>query len=181
VTDADNAASFATDATRAGGSEAAREVLLRPATEADVEAIARLWHEGWRDGHEGNVPEALHEHRDLAQFVDRARRALSTTTVAIVDSAIAGFVTLHDDEVEQIYVDRAARGLGAAAALLDHAEAELARHYDVAWLAVVAGNERARRFYAKRGWRDAGPFAYEAAVDGGTFALTAHRYEKCVR
>ena len=168
-----------TSMTRSGGDPT--EVLLRPATEADVEAIALLWHEGWPDGHEGNVPEELSQHRDLAQFVDRARRALAATTVAIVDGALAGFVTVHDDEVEQVYVDRRARGAGVAAALLDHAEAELAKHYEVAWLAVVAGNERARSFYAKRGWHDAGPFTYEAAVDGGTFALTAHRYEKRVR
>jgi GNAT superfamily N-acetyltransferase len=49
-----------------------------------------------------------------------------------------------------------------------------------AWLAVVAGNTRARRFYQRRGWSDEGPFDYAAAVPGGTIAVPAHRYVKPV-
>jgi hypothetical protein len=51
----------------------------------------------------------------------------------------------------------------------------------VAWLAVVAGNARARRFYAREGWHDAGPFEYVAQVDGGGIPLACHRYERRVR
>jgi hypothetical protein len=46
------------------------------------------------------------------------------------------------------------------------------------WLAVVAGNTRARRFYARNGWRDAGLFEHEAPIEGGSISLAAHRYEK---
>jgi hypothetical protein len=34
-------------------------VRLRPAAAADLAAIARIWREGWVDGHQGHVPEAL--------------------------------------------------------------------------------------------------------------------------
>jgi ribosomal protein S18 acetylase RimI-like enzyme len=43
-----------------------------------------------------------------------------------------------------------------------------------AWLAVAAGNTRARRFYERSGWIDEGPFEY-AAPDSGV-RLTCHRY-----
>ena len=47
-----------------------------------------------------------------------------------------------------------------------------------AWLAVVAGNARARRFYERRGWSDGGPFEYAAAGDHGPIPVPSHRYVK---
>ena len=41
------------------------------------------------------------------------------------------------------------------------------------WLAVVAGNARARRFYERSGWTDEGPFAYLA--DGPDGLITVAR------
>lgn len=49
-----------------------------------------------------------------------------------------------------------------------------------AWLAVVAGNARACRFYERCGWTDEGLFDYAAAISGGTIAVPAHRYVKLV-
>ncbi|HEX6336005.1 MAG TPA: GNAT family N-acetyltransferase [Jiangellaceae bacterium] len=154
------------------------EINLRQATGADVEAIAALWHAGWPDGHLGNVPDELAEHRQLADFLRLVPARMDTTTVAASGDGIVGFVTVHDDEVEQMYVARSARGSGAAATLLTHAEQTIARQHDRAWLAVVAGNVRARRFYERQGWQDSGPFDYLAEVDGGTFTVPCHRYEK---
>ena len=150
---------------------------LRPATHADAEAIAALWHAGWPDGHLGNVPDELLEHRRLADFRRLATARIDATTVAETDEII-GFVTVHDDEVEQMYVAKSARGSGVAAQLLTHAELTIANRHDRAWLAVVAGNVRARRFYERQGWQDAGAFDYLAEVDGGTFAVPCYRYEK---
>ena len=42
----------------------------------------------------------------------------------------------------------------------------------------VAGNERARRFYERQGWTDAGLFDYTAPGDTGPIAVRAHRYER---
>jgi MFS family permease len=47
-----------------------------------------------------------------------------------------------------------------------------------AWLAVVAGNACARRFYTRMGWRDMGRFIYQAQTDHGMVAVPAHRYER---
>ena len=153
-------------------------ITLRPATPDDVETIATVWHRGWRDGHLGHVPDSLHPHRQLAHFLERVPPRLHQTTVATVGSSVVGFVTVHDDEVEQIYVAESARGGGAATALLRHAEQAIAARFDRAWLAVVAGNSRARRFYERSGWRDAGAFDYAAEISGGSIPVPCLRYEK---
>lgn len=157
------------------------EIRFRAATDDDVEAIAAVWHRGWADGHAGHVPAGLQAYRTLDHFRDLVPSRIPTTTVAIADDRVVGFVTVHDDEVEQVYVDASARGSGMAAALLDRGEEVVGETYDRAWLAVVAGNVRARRFYERRGWVDAGPFDYSAETDAGTFMVPALRYEKDLR
>jgi ribosomal protein S18 acetylase RimI-like enzyme len=154
-------------------------VRLRPATAADLSAIATIWSEGWADGHEGHVPDALAAERAPASFQPRATERIDSTWVADIGGAVAGFVVVVDAEVEQIYVDRSWRGRGVAERLLRHAEAEIGKGgRRTAWLAVVAGNTRARRFYAKLGWRDGGPFTYLAQTGTGTVPVPAHRYER---
>lgn len=155
--------------------------VLRPATPDDFEDIATIWHQGWSDGHLGHVPEGLHEHRQWEDFQALVPQRVRDTTVATIDARVVGFVTVHSDEVEQIYVAAKARGGGTATALLQHAEKVIAETSDLAWLAVVAGNARARRFYARNGWYDAGEFDYSAQVEGGTFIVPCHRYEKRLR
>jgi ribosomal protein S18 acetylase RimI-like enzyme len=160
--------------------EPVQAATLRAATPEDIESIATLWHRGWFDGHRGHVPEALVEHRRLEDFRQRVPPRLAGTTVAARGRDVVGFVTVHDDEVEQVYVAPHARGGGVANALLRHAEQRIANGFDAAWLAVAAGNQRARRFYEKSGWRDAGAFDYAAEITGGTFLVACRRYEKPV-
>lgn len=157
------------------------EITLRPATPQDADAIATVWHGGWRDGHLGNVPEALLPYRELTHFRDRVPARIPHTTVATIGASVVGFVTIHDDEVEQVYVAREARGGGAANALLREAEERIAARHEAAWLAVVAGNARARRFYARNGWVDGGAFDYPAEIPGGTIPVPSHRYVKRLR
>jgi ribosomal protein S18 acetylase RimI-like enzyme len=153
-------------------------ISLRSATPDDIDAIAGVWHKAWRDGHLGHVPDGLLPHRELASFRDRVPPRVPHTTVATIESRLVGFVTVHDDEVEQVYVAEEARGGGAANALLRHAEESIAARFDRAWLAVVAGNARARRFYERNGWSDAGGFDYAAQIPGGTMLVPSRRYEK---
>jgi ribosomal protein S18 acetylase RimI-like enzyme len=169
--------------TRHGGppaSPATPELSLRAATSDDVDAIAEVWHRGWLDGHLGHVPEAIREHRRPEDFRRRIPPRLPQTTVATLASRVVGFVTVHADELEQIYVAESARGGGVANALLRRAEEVIAARFDVAWLAVVADNGRARRFYERNGWRDAGGFDYAAEITGGTLPVPCRRYEKHV-
>jgi len=152
--------------------------VVRKATPADLAPVALIWQIGWADGHLGHVPSELVRHRGPEQFVSRTRDRLAYTWVAESQGDPMGFVMVKGDEVEQIYVDRAARGTGVAALLLRTAEAEIrGAGYRTAWLAVVAGNQRARAFYARLGWRDAGPMSYLAETEAGPLAIPTHRYE----
>jgi len=157
---------------------------LRVATSDDTEAIAQVWYTGWADGHRGNVPVELEAHRNLDQFRARVPARIATTTVAVnpggPGGTVVGFVVVHDAEIEQIYVAAATRGSGIADALLRHGEHQIAARFPIAWLAVVAGNARARRFYERSGWSDAGAIDYPAEIGGGTLVIPTRRYEKPV-
>jgi putative acetyltransferase len=154
---------------------------VRRASPDDAGAIARIWHRGWADGHAGHVPDALYRHRTEETYPPRVRERLGTTWVAEVDGVVAGFVVVVGDEVEQVYVDATARGSGVAASLLACAEELVATAgHDRAWLAVVAGNARARRFYERSGWVDVGPLDYAAETAEGTVVVPCRRYEKAL-
>ncbi|GIF53378.1 ribosomal protein S18 acetylase RimI-like enzyme [Asanoa ferruginea] len=157
------------------------KVTLRPASDDDASAIASIWQSGWADGHLGNVPDALVAVRTPESFQVRAVEGVAHTTVAVVGGVVAGFVMVVDDEVEQVYVGRAHRGSGVAALLLAEAERLVAAEgYREAWLAVVAGNARARSFYERSGWSDAGVFDYPANTADGPIPVPCHRYVKPV-
>ena len=152
--------------------------VIRPATDEDVDDLARIWHEAWGDGHRGNVPDALVRHRGRDQFTPRAAERIATSWVGEVGGRPVGFVTVLEDEIEQIFVDSTARGSGMAGLLLERGQRAIrdAGHAN-AWLAVVAGNARARAFYEKSGWRDVGPFDYQAQTDDGPIDVPCRRYE----
>jgi GNAT superfamily N-acetyltransferase len=153
----------------------------RDAQPDEIDALASLWHEGWRDAHTGIVPVELARLRTLDNFRDRLRAALDATRVIGPPGAPLGFTMLKGDELYQLYVSRPARGTGVAAVLMSDAERRLAaRGVTTAWLACAIGNERAARFYEKQGWRRAGTVANPAETSAGTFMLDVWRYEKIV-
>ncbi|HTX07971.1 MAG TPA: hypothetical protein VME22_05130 [Solirubrobacteraceae bacterium] len=50
-----------------------------------------------------------------------------------------------------------------------------------AWLALVAGNARARRFYERSGWIDQGPIDYPAVSERGPISVPSRPCAKRVR
>jgi GNAT superfamily N-acetyltransferase len=155
------------------------DVTLRPARPDDAGAIAAIWYQGWCEGHLGHVPDQLLAVRTRESFAVRAAQRVADTVVAVVDAGVAGFVMVVADEVEQVYVSDRHRGSGVANVLLAEAERLVAANgHEHAWLAVVAGNVRARRFYERNGWSDMGPFLYAARSAEGPIAVPCHRYEK---
>ena len=155
---------------------------IRPAGDADMAAVADLWHEGWHDGHAGHVPDGLTAVRTLDAFHERTPSRVADTAVAVSGTGVLlGFVMVVGDEVEQLFVGRASRGTDLAALLLTEAERRVAAAgHSSAWLAVVAGNARARRFYEKQGWSDGGDLPYEVTAGGQTFVSPCRRYTKPV-
>ena len=154
-------------------------LTIRPATAQDAERIAEIWAPGWRDGHLGHVPDELLEHRAIDAFRPRIAASLPRTHVVVIDGEIAGFTMIDGDEVDQLYVDAAYRGQGVAAPLLSWAAERIrSSGHPVPWLAVATGNARARHFYEREGWTDAGEFSYPAEIGGGRHVpVSCHRME----
>jgi ribosomal protein S18 acetylase RimI-like enzyme len=152
-------------------------VELRRAAHADAVGVARIWREGWADAHLGHVPAALVAARAAGSFDERAHERVADTIVATRAGVVAGFVMVDGDQVDQLYLDRSARGGGIGAALLGAGEqAVIAAGHPRAWLAVATGNTSARRFYERQGWIDDGPFVHEAPIADGAVAVDCHRF-----
>jgi len=152
--------------------------LIRPATADDAAAIARIWHAGFIDGHTGHVPEEIWAYRRPADFAARVPGLIELATVAEINGDVVGFAMVQGDEVYQLYVDTSARGTGVAALLLAEGEVQISRAHSVGWLAVVEGNSRARRFYARAGWSEAGAMEQPSYAGAETIMVPALRYEK---
>ena len=156
-------------------------MTLRRARPEDADDIAEIWSRGWRDGHLGLVPEQLTAARTEESFHLRAAERVGDTTAALVDGAIAGFIMVVGDEVEQIYVSPAHFGKGVAGALMTEAESQVAAGgHDIAWLAVAIGNTRARAFYEKTGWVNVADLPYQVEALGEKYISPCRRYEKRV-
>jgi ribosomal protein S18 acetylase RimI-like enzyme len=105
---------------------------------------------------------------------ERARRGPSGDPV--------GFCIVTGAELYQLYVSARSRGSGVSAALIADAEARLSESgVQTAWLACAIGNERAARFYEKRGWSRVGTMVYRLDASAGASSLEVLRYEKSVR
>lgn len=156
-----------------------RPVLFRLARPADAPEVARIWLHSWRDGHLGHVPEELAAVRTPESFATRAAERVGDTLVAVVDGAVAGFVMVVAEEVEQVYVAAPHRGTGVAGLLLTEAE-RLVREggHRRAWLVAAEGNARARRFYERQGWVDEGRVDHPAQGPDGPIPVPCHRYTK---
>src|SRR5215207_7372565 len=129
----------------------------RHAEPREIDRIAQVWYDAWQDAHAAIVPAELTRLRTLESFRQRIADALTDVRVVGAPNAPIGFCLLKGDELYQLFVSAAARGTGAAVALIDDAEGRLrARGVETAWLACAIGNDRAARFYEKRGWQRVG-------------------------
>jgi GNAT superfamily N-acetyltransferase len=156
-----------------------RDMNVRSATEADVEPLARLWYDGWRDAHAEILPAELARLRTLESLRDRLPAMLPSVRTIGAAGAPLGFHFVRDRELNQLYVTREARGAGVAAALIVDAEARLRdAGVEVAWLACAIANDRAARFYEKCGWRRVGTVVEHVPIPDGTLPLEVWRYEK---
>jgi len=152
---------------------------VRSADAAEIDRLARLWHDGWHQTHASLVPQELIRLRTPESFCERLQAAFPNVHVAGPIGAPIGFYVLEGDELSQLFVSPEAHGSGVAAALISDAEARLAEHgVETAWLACAIGNVRAARFYEKSGWRLSGTVVNPAETSSGPFPLEVWRYEK---
>jgi len=155
---------------------------VRPATEAELDRLAVIWHEGWHEAHSAILPAELTRIRTLESFRDRLRAALPRVRTVGPEGEPVGFCIVQGDELYQLFVSARARASGVAATLVADAEARLAAAgYGVGWLACAIGNGRAARFYEKCGWRRVGTMINPLDTPDGVLPLEVWRYEKRLR
>lgn len=143
---------------------------MRAAALSDAASIARVHVAAWQSGYEGLLPSSYLGELSVAQRTARWKQILAVpsdnaahTLVAERTGAVVGFASVgssRDDDADTstgelwaIYVHPDHWGTGAGHALHQRAiQALLHAGCAVATLWVLAGNERAARFYARHGW-----------------------------
>jgi GNAT superfamily N-acetyltransferase len=152
---------------------------VRSAGPAEIDHLARLWHDVWHQSHAPLSPPELVRLRTLENFRERLQASLTDIQVVGPLGAPIGFCVLKGEELYQLFVAPEAHGSGIAAALIADAEARLAaRGVELKWLTCAIGNHRAARFYQKSGWRLAGTIVNPAETSSGPFPVEVWRYEK---
>jgi len=152
---------------------------VRPIVPDDNDALARIWYEGWHEAHAHHVPRELVVLRTLPSFSDRIADMGDRMRVAGSAGAPVGLCAIRDGELDQLFVARAARGTGNAAALLANGEARLASSgVRRAFLLCVPQNIRAARFYARHDWVNMGECDEPVFTADGPFPLRVLRFEK---
>ena len=171
-------------------------LVVRPLTDADIDAVAALNVRTWQAGYAGIMPAEVLDALDPAAFAE-TRRSRSAppgaqTLVAADGGTIVGFVSFGPHsrqhggaeyvdgigEIYAIYVTPERWGTGAGHALMAAARQALAAvgHAEMR-LWVLAENHRARRFYERAG------MAPDGARDtftppGGAAELAEMRYSQ---
>ena len=151
----------------------------RLALPADLDPLARLWHDGWREAHLAHVPHELTAKRTLRSFRNRLAAFGEDLRTAGPAGAPLGFCAIREDELDQLFVAPEARGTGLAATLLADAEARLyAKGVRRPHLLCVIQNARAARFYESQGWENMGIAREAVQTEEGPFFFDVLRFEK---
>ena len=142
-------------------------MIVRPATPADIDAIARVHVQAWRESYIGLVPPEAFEHHSLETRIAQWRLTLSDadrSTLACEDEgAIRGFVSggpikwtglSTDSEVASLYLLDAVKRRGIGGTLFRQFMSVLARRgFASCGLWTLTNNVAARRFYEAMGGR----------------------------
>jgi ribosomal protein S18 acetylase RimI-like enzyme len=142
-------------------------VIIRPAREEDVPALADLARRTWLDAFGDSLaPEDAEAAADETRSEERFRRALGERTILVAedDGALVGYAELGDDTLHRLYIETAHQGRGIGRTLLDAALAHprLAAAPRVS-LQVWEKNPRAIRLYESVGFRRSGTAQFELA------------------
>jgi GNAT superfamily N-acetyltransferase len=142
-------------------------VEVRTALPADAIAVAEVHVRSWQVAYRGLLSDAYlaslrSEDRAARYTFDRTGARDPATIVALVGGAIVGFATTgparHDQDLRvgellALYVDPPVWGRGIGRRLVVEARRRLLENgFAEAILWVLAGNDRAERFYRADGW-----------------------------
>ena len=121
---------------------------MRPATEADIPAMAAVSSASYRIAFAGILPAAVLAQRSPEHFRERFAETWPRMAVAEHDGRIVAFSLVTSGHIDMLFVDPERLGQGAGIALLRAAERNGALT-----LECFADNAPARAFYEHAGWR----------------------------
>lgn len=139
-------------------------LTVRQAVPGDAMAVAVVHVRSWQVGYRGLVPDQVLDRMAPEDRVARydfgpERSGGPLTLVAVDGEALCGFATIGParsgtpGELWALYVDPDRWRLGVGRLLIEQARTRLVqRGFKEAILWVMAGNERAERFYRSDGW-----------------------------
>ncbi len=141
---------------------------IRAATEADVGRITEIHNQAIPAG-DAEWTEQLHTDAERLAWMRERTESGRPVIVAVGDDHVVGVASYGDFRESScregfrfvcehsVYVDEAARGSGAAAALMDELQS-LARESGLRWMVATidADNERSLAFHRRRGFVEVG-------------------------
>jgi GNAT superfamily N-acetyltransferase len=141
---------------------------LRAAERNELEEIGRLYHAVWRETQAPLQPAGVAAYRDEDFFIERVRRFPVPPLAAYFEGRLLGFAAWADNTLGQLYIAPEGRKLGLGRALLLASEHAIwASGFDRARLLCLVGNDAARTFYERCGWRHAADIVEEAETRSG--------------
>ena len=128
---------------------------IRPARRDERGEIASLYHDIWHETHAPIESFAVAAHRPLVFFEKAMAKMKSPPLIARGgDGTLLGFACYEGFLVRALFLAPGARGTGLGAHLLAAVEAAIAaKGHDKAALMCIKGNDAARRFYEREGYR----------------------------
>ncbi|MBQ2921084.1 MAG: GNAT family N-acetyltransferase [Oscillospiraceae bacterium] len=128
--------------------------MIVPVDERNIAAAGAVHAASWRESHSFCTPEfvAAHTAETQAEYLRREMDA-GKALFLLLDPEPVGVVSVQEDLIENLYVLPEKQGRGYGSALLEHAAARCPGTPRL-WLLNI--NEKARRFYEARGFRETG-------------------------
>ena len=128
--------------------------MIVPVDERNIAAAGAVHAASWRESHSFCTPEfvAAHTAETQAEYLRREMDA-GKALFLLLDPEPVGVVSVQEDLIENLYVLPEKQGRGYGSALLEHAAARCPGAPRL-WLLNI--NEKARRFYEARGFRETG-------------------------
>jgi len=140
-------------------------IRLRDAVIGDAPEIARVHVASWRVAYRGMIPDEVLDGLSVAERTERWYERLeqgTTTLVALSDTALVGFCALRRGaggpvEIGALYLDPEVLRQGIGTRLIRETLRRLRADGErEVTLGVLAGNVRARAFYARLGFEEIG-------------------------
>lgn len=129
-------------------------VEIRRARTDERSDVALLYWQTWHETQAAREPPEVGASRPLAFFEKRVAGWSEPPLIVRRDRCLMGFAAWQGSYLGQLFVDHVYRSSGVGAHLLAAAEAAMGEDgCRTVWLNCIVGNDGARSFYERHGWR----------------------------